>query len=148
MDLDYGYRDYGWWIWIMDDGLGLCKIDWDYGYTVYGWWFISIFFREKHLFRSPGGKVFNSRKLAVQYLEENEILPTEELEKFRNGPKKRKRGKLPGRRKVQNIFSLVLKLISFCWNSIFLKFPIPPPLPHEYIDFLLCLNFLSLNAYF
>jgi len=105
---------------IMVDGFGLWMMDWDdvrwigimdIRFLVDG---LYLFFREKHLFRSPGGKVFNSRKLAVQYLEENEILPTEELEKFRNGPKKRKRGKLPGRRKVRNIFSLVLKLISFC----------------------------------
>ena len=67
-------------------------------------------FREKHLFRSPEGKVFNSRKLAVLHLEEKGILPTEELDKFRNGPKKRKRGKTLGRRKVQKV-SLEKKFI-------------------------------------
>ena len=103
-----------------------------------------IVFREKHLFRSPGGKVFNSRKLAVQYLEENGILPTEELEKFRNGPKKRKRGKIPGRRKVCNVF-LFVQFIFVDILVFFTFFSLPPPQFYKKNTFL---NFVTLNAYF
>jgi len=58
--------------------------------------------REKHLFRSPEGKVFNSRKLAVEWVESAGILSPEDLERFRAGPRKRKRKEnlwINGRRK-------------------------------------------------
>ena len=46
------------------------------------------------MFRSPEGKVFNSRKLAVEYVEAqggSAYMTPEELDKLRTGPKKRKR---------------------------------------------------------
>ena len=58
--------------------------------------------REKHIFRSPEGKVFNSRKLAVDHMTVEGRIPPEELERFRQGPRKRKRSAgswVNGRRK-------------------------------------------------